>query len=248
MFSVVDGDDAVGVLRDHDAVGVHAEGPHVVLELLGPVDDLALVEFVRQVGEHHRRQLHPDPQIHPVAAGGDVQALADALHPLAAAAAHGDDELIAAEIAFLGMDRVALPLHGHVLHGGVEEEVHRVLEVGEKVLQHHIVDVRAQMPDGGVQQIQLVFDAQLLEAGAGGGVKLGSFAAEGHVHIVHVLHKLQGLPLADVLIEGAAEVVGDVILAVGKGPCAAEAAHDGAGLALDAGLDLFPVDGAAPLL
>ena len=104
------------------------------------------------------------------------------------------------------------------------------------------------MPDGGVQQIQLVFDAQLLEAGAGGGVELGPFAAEGHVHIVHVLHKLQGFPLADVLIEGAAEVVGDVILAVGKGPCAAEAAHDGAGLALDAGLDLFPVDGAAPLL
>ena len=28
----VDGDDAVGVLRDHDAVGVHAEGAHVVLE------------------------------------------------------------------------------------------------------------------------------------------------------------------------------------------------------------------------
>ena len=146
------------------------------------------------------------------------------------------------------MDGVAAFLHTYVLHGRVEEEVHRLLQVREQVLEDHVVDIRAQVPDGGVQQVELVLDAQLLETGAGGGIELGPLAAEGHVDGVHVLHEIQGLPLADVLVEGAAEIVGDVVLAVGEGPRAAEAGHDGAGPALDAGLDLVPVDGAAPLL
>ena len=200
------------------------------------------------MGEHHRRQLHPDPQVHPVAVGGDIQLFADPLHPLAAAAAHGDDEPVAAVVAPTGVHGVAVRLHGHLRHRRVEEEVHRILQVGEQVLQHHIVDVRAQVPDGGVQQVQFVLDAQLLEPGPGGGIELGPFPAVGHVDGIHIFHQLQGFPLADVLVEGAAEVVGDVVLAVGEGPRAAEAGHDGAGLAADAGLDLLPVDGAAPLL
>ena len=46
-------DDAVGIFIDHDPVGVHAEGAHAVLEFLGPVYDLALIQFVRQVGKDH---------------------------------------------------------------------------------------------------------------------------------------------------------------------------------------------------
>ena len=44
------------------------------------------------------------------------------------------------------------------------------------------------------------------------------------------------------LVKRAAEIIGDVILTIGKGACAAEAAHNGAALALDAGLNLITVD------
>ena len=47
----VDRDNAVRVLVDDDAVGVHAERADVVLELFRAIDDLALVELVSQVGE-----------------------------------------------------------------------------------------------------------------------------------------------------------------------------------------------------
>ena len=65
----VDGDNAVGILIDHDAPGIHAEGAHPVLELLGPVDDLALIELIRQVGKQLRRKLHPDADVHAVRLG-----------------------------------------------------------------------------------------------------------------------------------------------------------------------------------
>ena len=43
------GNDAVGVLVYHDAVRVHAEGPHQIVILLSPIDDLGFIEFIRQV-------------------------------------------------------------------------------------------------------------------------------------------------------------------------------------------------------
>ena len=99
-----------------------------------------------------------------------------------------------------------------------------------------------------VQQMQAVFQAHALDAGVGGGVEFGALAAVGHVDGIHILHQVDGLLLADMLIERAAKLVGDVVLAVGKRARAAEAAHDAAGLALDTGLDLLAVDGAAALL
>ena len=90
-----------------------------------------------------------------------------------------------------------------------------------------------------------MLDAGLLELGSGGGVKLRPRAAVAHIDLVHIAHQLQRLPLADILIQRTAEVVGNVVLSVGKGPRAAEAAHDGAALAADAGLDFLPIDGAA---
>ena len=46
------------------------------------------------------------------------------------------------------------------------------------------------------------------------------------------------------LVESAAEVVGDVVLSVGKRTRASKAAHNGAAFALDAGLYLVAVNGA----
>ena len=243
----VDGDDAVGVLVDHHAVGVHAEGTDAILELFGAVDDLALVQLVGEVGEHVVGQLHPDADVHTVGLCADMERVADALHPLAAAAAHGDDA---------GAARVAAPVRVHgvagigPVHGadrGVEIEVQPVLHGVIQVLQHHVVDVRAQVADGGIQQVQVVLQAQLLDGGVAGGIEVRARAAVGHVDVVHVFHQGQGLLLADILVERAAELVGDVILAVGERPRAAEAVHDGAGGTLDAGLDLVAIDGTAAL-
>ena len=243
----VDGDDAVGVLVDHRAPGIHAEGAHLVLIFLCLVDDLALVQLVGDGREHLGGQLHPHADIHPVGLGGDIQRLADGLHPFAAAASHGDDALPSAEGALVGLRLVAVLGGGQRLHRREEVEVHMLPQPGVEILQHLVVDIRAQMPHGGVQQVQVVLQAQALEAAVGGGVELRPRSAAGHVDVVHVAHQLHGLLLADVLVQCTAEFVGQVVLAVGKRTRAAEAVHDGAGLAVDAGLHLVAVDGTVPL-
>ena len=136
---------------------------------------------------------------------------------------------------------------GQRLYRGEEVEIYMILQLGVQVLKDLIVDVRAQVPHGGVQQVQIVLQAQALEAAVGGGVELRPRAAAGHVDIVHVVHQLHGLLLADVFVQCASELVGQVIFAVGKCARAAEAVHNGAGLAVDAGLHLVAVDGTVPL-
>ena len=185
----VDGDDTVGVFIYHDAVGIHAEGADIVLKLLCAVDDLALIELVGQVGKHHGRQLYPNTQVHSVAPGGNVHFFAHGLHPFAAAASYGHDTLVAVHDPGSGDDLVAsLRQRKQVLHRGIKIEIHLILQVVVEVLQDHIVDIRAQMADGGIQQLQLVLDAELFELGAGGGVELGSLAAEAHIDVIHIMH------------------------------------------------------------
>ena len=244
----IDGDDTVGVLIDHHTLGIHAEGAYPILKLLCPIDDLALIQLVGEVGEHLIGQLHPHADIHTVGAGGDLQRRADLLHPLAAAAAHGDDTGAALIALLVGGDGVAVRQLLHGADGGIEENIHPVLQTGIEVLQHHIVDVRSQMPHGGVQQVQVVLQTQLLDAGVAGGVELGALPAVFHVDLIHILHQLQRLLFADVLVEGAAELIGDVILSVGEGAGAAEAVHNGAGGAVNAAFDLHTVNGTAAAL
>ena len=122
-----------------------------------------------------------------------------------------------------------------------------VLHFLVKVLEHYVVDVRAEVPDRCVEQLELVLHAQARDFRTCGGVELGAFAAVGHVDLVHILHELGGLPLSDMLAERTAEVVGDVVFPVGERAGAAESGHDGAGLASYAGLDFPAVDGAFPL-
>ena len=127
-------------------------------------------------------------------------------------------------------------------------KVHPVLELVVDVFQHHIVDVGAEVTDLGVKQVQPVFQAHALDVAVGGGIELRPLAAVAEVDFIHVLHQFYGLGLADMLIKRAAELIGDVVLAVGEGAGTAEAAHDAAGLAADAGFDLLSVDGAVPLV
>ncbi len=62
------GDNAVGVLIYHNAVGVHTEGPYIVLEFLRPVDNLALIQFISQMRENYGRKFYPDSDVYPVRA------------------------------------------------------------------------------------------------------------------------------------------------------------------------------------
>ena len=88
----------------------------------------------------------------------------------------------------------------------------------------------------------------LLKLGTGGGVKLCALAAIAHVDFIYIGHQIQSCLLADVLVKGAAKVVGNVILAVGKCTCAAKTAHNGAALAADTALHAVAVNGATALI
>ncbi len=253
----VHGHDAVRVLIDDPPVRVHAEGADVVLELLRAVDDLALVQLVGKVGEQRRRKLYAHADVHAVRPGGDLQLPADLLHPLAAAAADGDDARAACEHVLLRVDPVTaglrailpalLPAGLDPAHRCAEIEVRLVLELRVQVLQDHIVDIRPEMAHGGVQKFQLVLHAELLELCVGGAVQFRPLSAVGEVDLIHIFHQLESLLLADVLVERAAEVIGDIVFSVREGAGAAESAHDRAGAAADALRDRLAVDGTASL-
>ena len=100
------------------------------------------------------------------------------------------------------------------------------------------------MAHRGIQQMQIILDAQLLELGAGCGIEPGALTAVAHVDLIHILHQFQRLSLADVFIQRTAKIVGNVVFSVGKRTCAAETAHDRAALTANAGLDLHAVNGA----
>ena len=77
-----------------------------------------------------------------------------------------------------------------------------------------------------IKKIQLILEAELLEMRARRGVHLGSLSAVLHVDLIDILHQIYGFLLADVLVERAAEIIRDIVLAVRKCARAAEAPHD----------------------
>ena len=192
-------------------------------------------------------QFHAHADIHAVRFRADVQLAAYRFHPLAAAAANGYDALLAVVFAFFADDAIAALDHADAGNGRVKVEIHLVAQKIVEVLQDDVVDIRAEMAHGRVQQVQLVLDADLFELRARGAVQLRARAAVFEVDLVHVMHQVERLLFADVFVQRAAERVGDIIFAIGKRARAAETAHNRAALAFDAGLDLVPVDGAVPL-
>ncbi len=242
----VDRDDAVGVFVDDDAVRVHAEGAHKVLEFFGAVYDLALIELVGQRCPDVGRELDAHADIDAVGMGRDAHIVADRLHPFAAAAADRDDAFLRRQPLAADREGIAALDALDALDRAVKAEIDLFFQLVIDVLKHDIVYVGAEVADLRVQQVQAVLEAHPLDLAVGRGIELGPLAAVAHVDLIDVLHELDGVLLADVLVERAAELVGDVVLAVGKGASAAEAAHDAAHRAADAGLHLFAVDRAFP--
>ena len=243
----VDGHDAVRVLMHDRSLRIHAEGAHQVLIFFGLIDDFALIQLVSQVLEDLCRKLHANADVDAVGKRPDAKLSADALHPLAAAAADGDDALLAGMISRIGHDLIAAVLLKDLTHRRAEVEIDLRLELGEEVFQHDEVDICAEMADGGVEQVEAALQAARLEGAVRGGVELCARTAVRDVDLVHIIHQLQRLLFADVLIERAAEVISDVVLAVGERTCAAEAVHDRTGRAADAVLHVLAVNGALAL-
>ena len=109
-----------------------------------------------------------------------------------------------------------------------------------------IVNVRSEVANGSVQQVQTVLHTGFFQARAGGRIELRALAAVAQIDGINIFHEFRGSLFADVLVERAAEIVGDVVLAVGECARAAKAAHDGAALAVDAGFHFLAVNRTLP--
>ena len=170
--------------------------------------------------------------------------MANLLHPLASAAANGNDALLALEVTTSAMHGVAFIRYGNGLHRGFKVEIHFFLQLGIEIFQHQVVDVRAQVTHGSIQQVQVVLNAKGLEPCAGRGVQLSSFTAVTQIDFIHVAHQLQRTLFPDILVQRTTEIVGDIVLAIRECACAAESAHNGTALAAYAGLYFYAVNGA----
>ena len=136
----------------------------------------------------------------------------------------------------------------HGADGRIEMEIDMILHPVKQILEHDVIFICAEVADGRVKQKQLVLHTQLLDCGIRSGIQLGPLSAESEIDLVHVTHQVERLALADVLMQRTAELVGDVVFAVGKRTGTTETVHDCAGTAPDTRLDLLAVNGTFALL
>ena len=126
---------------------------------------------------------------------------------------------------------------------GVEEEINLVREMLVYVLEHYVVDISTEVTNRCIEKMQIVLHTDLLELTACGRVELRAATAVKHIDIVNVFHKIDGLLLADILVERAAEIVGYIVFSIRKSTRTAKSGHNRAGLAFDTGFYLVAVDG-----
>ena len=129
-----------------------------------------------------------------------------------------------------------------MLHSRVEIEIHMILQLFIQTAQYSVVVVRAQMAHGCVEERQLVLHAQLLETRTGCGIERTGTTAVLNIDLIHIPHQFQGGITPDVFMERPAEVVRDIVFSIRESAGASEAVHDRAGSAVDAALDLVPVN------
>ena len=247
----VDRVDALHVLGHHVAVGVHAEGAHLVAVLLGAVDQLGLVDHVGDVLKDGGGQLHPHADVHLVVEQFQPQLLALVGEPLSARAAGRGDKPFAGDFLPTGQSQAEAAVGlGDVLHRGVEAELQHVLESLIDVLEDAQVVLGAQVLATGLEQVQIVaqcLPGQSLGLVALGGEDLGG-GPVGDVDGVHVVDEVHDHLGVHKVGEPAAELGGKVELSVGEGACAAKAAHGVAYGTVDALADLARHNGAAAVV
>ena len=98
------------------------------------------------------------------------------------------------------MHAVTALSHFHIRDRGIEIKVDLVLHLRIQIFQHNIIDICTKMTNRGIQQIQFVLQTKLFQVRSCGGVHLCSLSAIFHIDLVHILHQLNRLCLADVFI------------------------------------------------
>ncbi len=240
--------DAVGVFRHHIPVGVHAEGPHPVTILFGPVYQLGFVYFVGDVLEHSRRYFHPYAHIHLVVGQFQPQGLALVREPFGPGPSRRPDQVgtLHSFIAIL-QEHFISPVAGFEgLHLGIALDLDAVFEQEPVDAGHELpVVVRAQVPHFGIQKMQVIPQGLPADFAVLGGIHFPRGAVL-QIDFIHIVDQVHDRLLGDVIAEPAAELRGEIILAVGESPGTAKAPHDAAGCAPDAAFHLARDDGAVP--
>ena len=243
--------DALHILRHHVAVGVHAEGAHLVPVPLGAVDELGLVDHVGDGLEDQGGQLHPHADVDLVVGHGQAQGAALVGEPLRPGpAGGGDEEGGGVFVPAGGLQAVARPIPADGGDGGVKLEGDVLPQVLVEVGEDAQVVLRAQVLYPGLEEVEVVLQRlppQGLGLRGGGGKDLGG-GPVGHVDLVHIVDEVHDLPLRHEVGEPAAEGGGEVIFPVREGPCPAKTAHGVADLAVYAGGGLACHDGAAAVV
>ena len=149
----IDRNNAVGIFVDHNTVGIHTESTHVILKLFRAVHDLALIQLVRKMRKNHSWQFYSYAQIHSVGFCRNIQLLTDLFHPFAAASAYRYDTFFAAVAVIAADDAVAFLFYADGLHRCIKEEIYSLTQLFIQILQHDIIDVRAQVADRRIQKL-----------------------------------------------------------------------------------------------
>ena len=240
--------DAVGILIYHSSLGIHTEGAHVILVFFRAIHDLALIEFIRKIRKDLSRQLNPDPQIHAVGIRMDIQILAYLLHPLTAASSGGNDTFRTLKGCIIAVNLVTFLRFLHGFDGTVKIEIHLILQMIIEVLQNNIINIRTQMADRSIQKMQAVLHTGFLKFCSRSGIQLRALPAKTEIDSIHIFHQFNGCLFSDILIESAAEIIGNVVFSIRKCTGSAESTHDGAAFAVNTGLDFITINGTFTVL
>ena len=103
------------------------------------------------MGENFRGEFYSYADIHAVGFGGDLQLVADTLHPFATATTNGNNTVLAGKLAFFRENGLSVFHCAHTCYGGVEIEVDMFLQLVVDVFQNDIVDIRAEVAYGRVK-------------------------------------------------------------------------------------------------
>ena len=127
-----------------------------------------------------------------------------------------------------------------------------VFEYIEKIRQHFIIDIRAKMANGSIQQMQVVAQALGFQFKVGirvsRGIELCFSAAVFHIDAINILHQLERFVLTDKLMQSSAKLIGDIVFSVRKRTSASKTRHNGTMRAPDTFGDFFSVNRTMPLL
>ena len=234
----------VVVFLGHKAAGILAEGAHLVAPGCRVADEFAFIENLVDGFHDFVAAFHPHADVHGAGFVGDVVFGTDLFQPVGAAAAGGNDHLLAEHLP----GAVLLP-QAHALADGAFQD--DVLALGFKQhfhagFQQVILDVQvellgflgAQVADGAIHQLQARLDGTLADI-----LDLLAFidalhlgvGTEFQIDLVGVVDEFLGKILADEVGQLAAHLVTQGQFAVGKSARAGKSGGDGTGrLAVDA--------------